>query len=80
MNDAELMKQLSQIGGNMFEPMSNEEFRRLTEGISSTRLARMLHRNPGYINRYRCTRAVPREIAIKVRRLAEFMRVMEEEE
>lgn len=63
-----------------YTPMSNEEFRQLTEGISSTRLARLLHRSAVYLRRYRCTRAIPREVAIKVRRLAEFMRVMEEEE
>ena len=63
-----------------YKPMSNEEFRRLTEGISSTRLAGILHRSADSVKRYRCARVIPREIAIKVRRLAEFMRVMEEEE
>lgn len=63
-----------------YTPMSNEEFRRLTEGISSTRLARLLHRSAVYLRRYRCTRAIPREIAIKVRKMDEALRRIEEEE
>ena len=64
----------------MFEPMSNEEFRRLTEGISSTRLAGILHRSADSVKRYRCARVIPREIAIKVRKMAEALRRIEEEE